>query len=113
MIFAFDQVMVHLRVKSAFYLHRSAREFDPAPAARHRIHAEALLLQPRGDLVQVLLRRPELRSILFRRKPRMVRRRLLVMLLIDELSQGSPLFVARLEHQHHSLHGGVSTYAAE
>ena len=58
---------MHLDVKGRFDLAGCAGEFHPLASFRDVIHLEAVSLKPRGDLLDVTIRRAELRSIIMRR----------------------------------------------
>ena len=70
---------------------------------RHLVDMESLRLQPRGELVDVILTDTKSRAELLRRQPLAIGRGSNLLLLLQKILQVLLLLLARLQYQHHAV----------
>ena len=104
--------MMDLGVEGIPHLPGRARKIDYHAARVHRVHGEALRLQPGRYRVDIVLRRAELAAELRRGHPLVIVGRFAVVQLIDILAGGQLLLRRTLHLQQHMLHRKAVGHAA-
>jgi hypothetical protein len=96
-------VVVNLSMEGLFRHIRGSTEPDRGAALRHRIHSETLRLEPRGNLVEVVLAHAKLCSELRSSEPLMVAGRRRILLRRQQSIQGRLLRGRPVEAYGHTL----------
>ena len=99
-----NSVSAHTCSESLLNLITPARELDPTAAPGSACYLEALLLQPFGDLPNILWRGTKSICKLFGGQPLVILRRAGVLLVGNELLCGIFLCLARTKSKQHSVH---------
>ena len=97
------QVVMHFHLERFFELSAGAAELDRALRLGNVLDLQAVALHPGGHFGDIIIMYPEVLAELFRRRPLMVVRGALVLLLVNHLARFALLLRARLQHQDQML----------
>ena len=94
---------MHFHLERFFELSAGAAELDRALRLGNVLDLQAVALHPGGHFGDIIIMYPEVLAELFRRRPLMVVRGALVLLLVNHLARFALLLRARLQHQDQML----------